>query len=98
MYNPIQMSRKEIAIQMYLQIYGEVPKPTLQEEFDYELMIDSGNFEEQQLKSDILRHAKTAQLTNDTELGEIALAQWNQLYPENIYTNIDLLIGVEYES
>ncbi len=74
MYNPTQMSR-EIAIEMYKQIYGEVPKQTAQEAFDYELMIDSGTFEEQQLRFDILRHAKTAQLTNDTEFGEIALAQ-----------------------
>ena len=79
-------------------MYGEVPKPTPQEAFDYELMIDSGTFEEQQLKFDILRRAKTAQLTGDTEIAEIALAQWNKLYPENTYTNLDLLIGVEYES
>jgi hypothetical protein len=91
------MSR-EIAIKMYQEIYGQVPKPTPQEEFDYELMIASGTFEEQQLKFDILRHAKTAQLTNDIEFGEIALAQWNQLYPNNQYSNLDLLIGVEYES
>ena len=90
------MSR-EIALEMYKQIYGEVPMPTPQEVFDYELLIDSGTFEEQQLKFDILRHAKTAQLTKDSELAEIALDQWNQLYPENKYTNLDLLIGVEYE-
>lgn len=90
------MSR-EIAIQMYQEIYGEVPKPTTQEEFDYELMIESGTFEEQQLKLDILRHAKTAQLTNDVEFGKIALAQWNRLYPQNTYSNIDLLVGVELE-
>lgn len=83
---------------MLTELYGEVPKPTPQESFDYELIIDSGNFEEQQLKYDILRHAKTAQLTEDTELAEIALSQWNRLYPENTYTNIGLLIGVEYES
>ncbi len=91
------MSR-EIAIEMYKELYGEVPKPTAQEAFDYELMIESGTFEEQQLRFDILRHAKTAQLTGDTEIGQIALAQWNRLYPQNTYTNLDLLIGVEYES
>lgn len=83
---------------MYQEIYGQVPKPTPQEEFDYELMIASGTFEEQQLKFDILRHAKTAQLTEDNELANIALSQWNRLYPENTYSNIDLLIGVEYDS
>lgn len=92
------MSHRETAIQMYQEIYGEVPKPTPQEAIDYELMIDSGNFEEQQLKFDILRHAKTAQLAEDSELAEIALAQWNRLYPENTYSNINLLLGVEYES
>ncbi len=91
------MSR-EIAIEMYKRIYGEVPKPTAQEAFDYELMIDSGTFEEQQLKFDILRRAKTAQLTNDTEIAKVALSQWNRLYPKNTYSNVDLLIGVEYES
>lgn len=90
------MSR-EIAILMLQEMYGDVPKPTPQEAFGYELLIDSGTFEEQQLRFDILRRAKTAQLTSDTEIAEIALSQWNQLYPKNTYTNLDLLIGVEYD-
>ena len=92
------MSQKEIAIQILTETYGAVPKPTAQECFEYELLIDSENWQEQQLKFDILRRAKTAQLTNDIEIAKVALSQWNRLYPKNTYSNLDLLIGVEYES
>lgn len=77
--------------------YGSVPEPTIGEKRRHELLIDSNTFQEQQLKTDILHLAKSASLTNDKEMAEIALAKWNELYPENKYSSLELFLGVEGE-
>jgi len=75
--------------------YGFVPEPTPGEQAQHELLIDSNTFQEQQLKSDILRLAISANLTNDIEMARIVLDRWNELYPNNQYHNFELLLGVE---
>lgn len=78
-------------------IYGYVPQPTIGEQQRHELLVLSDTFQEQQLKTDIIHLARSASLTGDTEMAQIALEKWNQLYPNNQYTNLNLFLGVEDE-
>ena len=89
---------ESMAEKILIDTYGYIPEPTCGEKREHELIIDSNHFQEQQLKTDILRLAMSAKLTQDAEMGQIVLNKWNTLYPKNTYFNIDLLIGVEYES
>lgn len=90
------MSEK-LAEKIMIETYGFVPEPTCGEKREHELIIDSNHFQEQQLKTDILRLARSAKLTQDIEMGQIVLERWNTLYPKNTYCSIDLLLGVEDE-
>jgi hypothetical protein len=91
------MSAESRAEKILQATYGFVPTPTEGENRSYEQIIDSSRFQEQQLKRDILRLAKSAELTQDDEMAQIVLAKWNELYPDNSYSSLKLLIGVEDE-
>ena len=85
------------AEQILIKAYGLVPKPTTGEQQRYELLILSDKFDEYQLKVDIIHLARSAKLTEDQEIAQIALDKWNSLYPDNQYSNLDLFLGVEDE-
>jgi len=63
----------------------------------HELIIDSGNYSEQQLKRDILGLARSAVLTQDEDAIKVVVEKWNRLYPDNQYNSVELLIEVEDE-
>ncbi len=91
------MSAESRAEKILQATYGYIPTPTEGENVSYEQIIDSGRFQEQQLKRDILRLAKSAELTEDAEMAQIVLAKWNELYPDNCHSSLRLLMGVEDE-
>lgn len=88
---------KAEAEKILMETYGSIPQPTIGEQQRHELLVLSDTFQEQQLKTDIIHLARSASLTDDTEMTQIALEKWNQLYPNNQYTNLDLFLGVEDE-
>lgn len=81
--------------EILLSTYGEIPKPTAGEEMYHELMIDSGTFDEQQLRTDIIKLAQVAQATKDPLTESVVLKRWNTLYPKNKYSSVEMLIGIE---
>lgn len=86
--------KKEVE-DLLTRLYGEVPEATEGEKAFHEVMLDSGTFDEQQLKRDILRTARSTSLTKDERGMQAALENWNSLYPDNQYSNVDMLLGVE---
>ena len=81
--------------EILISTYGEIPKPTPGQEFWHELMIDSGTFDEQELKTSIIKLAQVAMANKDSLTAEIALKRWNTLYPKNKYSSLEIFIGVE---
>lgn len=75
--------------------YGRSVKPTSLELAHYEEMADSGTLLIQQERRDILRLARMAMATDDEGAARAALVRWNTLYPEDTYSNVAWLIGVE---
>lgn len=76
--------------------YGFVPKPTEGEEKLHELLaLDPRKFNQAQEMRDALRLAEVANRTGDPLSAEIALRRWNIINPDNQYSSIKLLVGVE---
>lgn len=70
-------------------------EPTPKERLWYEEMVDSGTFQKQQERTDVLRLAECASKSGDPLTAEVALERWNILYPNEKYSSINLLWGVE---
>lgn len=90
------ISNGELIVKLY-ERYGCLVRPTPGENAYYELMSDSGTLLREQERRDALRLAESARLTDDQGMAEIALARWNALFPENTYSSIEMLLGVENE-
>jgi|CXWL01.1.fsa_nt_gi hypothetical protein len=90
------ISRAELIEKLYDR-YGRFVKPTAKEEAYYEEMADSGTLLHEQERRDALRLAMVALQTGDPETASTALVRWNALFPENTYSSIEMLLGVENE-
>jgi hypothetical protein len=62
----------------------------------HEELVDSGTYDREQLRYDLLRRAYSAWVNKDHETASILLKQWNQTFPDNVYKTIELLVRIEF--
>lgn len=90
------ISKGELIVILYDR-YDTYVHPTAGEQAYHEEMYDSGTLLREQERRDSLRLAEIAQRTGDAETAAVALARWNELFPENTYLSVEMLLGVENE-